>query len=298
MNPGCPYLSLGRPSRPGDPPLVVVGATDAIGLRRDGAYELVEQSLVESELRDLGLKLSFEARSFFFRLGLASPYSTTSDDRHLIGRVRNAIRSGELVGLRESTGWSKAQADPTLEQRRLVKRLESETHARLNYAGRQYRLVAGDDLARAPDRESYEVVARADATRILDGLASECGRADLAALFGAAKSHLTLDWRPPLGPKGLVLLRKIRNQQSSAKHESVVTPSQIAKMMAAEQSVTLELVVLGLDDKPLDGVSYVIEAPDEEPHEGDLGSSGKVKITSTRKGNASVALKVADAGAH
>ncbi len=73
-----------------------------------------------------------------------------------------------------------------------------------------------------------------------------------------------------------------------------MTPSQLAKLMV-DQSATLEVQVLGFDDKPLDGISYVIEAPDGETYEEDLGSSGKTKITSAKRGSAGVALKWADA---
>jgi hypothetical protein len=55
--------------------------------------------------------------------------------------------------------------------------------------------------------------------------------------------------------------------------------------------VNLEVVVLGLDDKPLKGLTYAIEAPDAETYEGDLGASAKTKITSAKKGSAGVALK-------
>jgi len=72
---------------------------------------------------------------------------------------------------------------------------------------------------------------------------------------------------------------------------TAITPSQLAKLAAAEKSVSLEVMVLGLDDKPLKGISYVIETPDGESHEGDLGSGAKTTVTSAKKGGAGIALK-------
>jgi hypothetical protein len=179
--------------------------------------------------------------------------------------------------------------------RRLVAQIERKTGGRhLSLRGRQYKLVVGEDLTQTPGRDLYEVVGHDDAQAVLEGLAEQS--ATSAELLRKASDKLSKDWRAPFShPDGLVLLRRIPAQVQVPKPQTeTITPSQMAKL--ASEPVTLEVVVLGLDDKPLDGISYVIESPDSESYEGDLGSSGQTKITSAKKGSAGVALDWSDAG--
>jgi hypothetical protein len=107
---------------------------------------------------------------------------------------------------------------------------------------------------------------------------------------------LSPDWRPPRSPQGLVLLREVSRIASTARQDEVMTPSQMRALMEKDRAVNLEIVVLGLDDKPLQDIQFTIDAPDGESHEGDLGSSGKTKIVSSKKGTASVTLAWAESG--
>jgi hypothetical protein len=81
------------------------------------------------------------------------------------------------------------------------------------------------------------VVPRDDAKRTLDHISKDPGIAgDLATLLGKARDQLTPDWRPPLAPNGLVLLRRIRAQnQVAASQAPAVTPSQLRAMMESEK---------------------------------------------------------------
>ena len=61
--------------------------------------------------------------------------------------------------------------NPTAEQRRLVRAIDSKSRGHLSFSGRQFRLVAGENLKKLPNRDRYEVVRREEAIRILDGIA-------------------------------------------------------------------------------------------------------------------------------
>ena len=225
----CPYLSLARAwaGEDDDRRIALVDSLDALRLCGDGGYEAVSASTALWDFENECRRLSWEIQDFVYRLDLASPFSIGSGDDDLAEFVGEAIKRGNLVGLRKSNAV--AVTKPTVEQRRLVAEIESKTRGRLSQGGRQYKLVAGNDLAGVADRNSYEVVGRDEAKRVLDQLSRDPGiEGELAALLGKARDKLTPDWRPPLAPNGLVLLRRTHEKRAVvASQEPALTPSQL-----------------------------------------------------------------------
>jgi hypothetical protein len=234
-----------------------------------------------------------QVRTFVAQQRLCSLPLCNTDDEKLACLVRGCIRTGRLVGIQQDEAGVQSSGE-TGARRKLVRMIEGQTRGRLVLAGRTYKLVVDVDLAKVPNRDDYEVVDRKGAGEILARIAAQQPTA--AALLQQAGEALTKDWRPPAShPDGIILLRRMPVQASiGVKQAEALTPSQIAKLIAAEESVTLEVLVLGLDDEPLDGLSYVIETPDGESFDGDLGPSGKTKVTSAKKGTAGVTLKWAE----
>jgi hypothetical protein len=195
-----------------------------------------------------------------------------------------------LVLLREGAGAGQGAARPTAEQRQLIAKIEAQTRNRLSYLGRQYKLVADVDLSKTPQRDSYEVVRREDALQVLDGLANQVGSGpDLPPLLAKAREKLTADWRPPFSPDGLILLRRIKSLAAAKPDaDAPITPSQMKALI--QPDVTFEVIVLGMDDKPLNDIQFTIEAPDGEDYDGSLGSAGKTNIKSSKPGAAGVTL--------
>ena len=239
MDLDCPHLSLARYWTNEDEyrRIVVVESIDALRLCGDGAFERVSSSDALWDFEGEKHSLGWEIRDFAIRVGLASPYSSSCRDEDLVDLIGEGLKRGDLVGLRKGRTIVAAGGETTAEQRRLVREIETKTRGRLSEGGRQYKLVADADLTGVPDRNSYEVVRHDGAVRILDALAKEsAAAADLAALFGKARDKLSPDWRPPLPPKGIVLLRKIQVRRVAASSpEPALTPSQMRALMDSEK---------------------------------------------------------------
>lgn len=98
----------------------------------------------------------------------------------------------------------------------------------LRFEGRTFRLVAGADLPRLRDRDDYHVVPQAEAQRVLDGLAATTPAAKTGS-FREARKLLAHDWRPPLAPDGIVLLRRVAEPKGpSPKPEPGSAPGRAA----------------------------------------------------------------------
>lgn len=262
--------------------------------RSGGGYQETDANRAMRMLDDLDRHRATEARDFAAQARLRDAAYGKADDYTIRQVLREALRDGRVVAIQKG-GDTVRGSSATAELRRLLAQVEQQTRRRLSFRGRQYKLVVGDDLAKTPARDLYEVVGQTEARAVLAGVAQESGGS--AELLSRAAEKISKDWRPPFSQAdGLVLLRRIPVQDAAPRQEvSAITPSQMARLVSAEESVTLEVVVLGLDDEPLKGISYLVDAPDDESHEGDLGASGKIKITSAKKGSASIALKWADA---
>jgi hypothetical protein len=96
-------------------------------------------------------------------------------------------------------------------------------------AGFHFRVVAGVDLLRVEDRDLFELASGEEARRILSELSQQRNTPPPAVpLLAKAKENLSSDWRPPLEPDGLVVLRrKLLNRTTRPTNRDIVTPSQM-----------------------------------------------------------------------
>jgi hypothetical protein len=185
-----------------------------------------------------------------------------------------ALRQRDLVVLRIGETATGGDDGTTAEQRRLVRQIEARARRRLSHAGRQYKLVADVDLNRLRERDSYEVVGRQAAVQVLGALAQQASvdNRELAPLLVQAQVKLSGDWRPPLSPDGLVLLRRIVTLGSQAPDAAeAITPSQLKKLLTKTEWIEIEVV----DERgvPYTG-PYRVELPDGAVREGKLDEKG------------------------
>jgi hypothetical protein len=208
-----------------------------------------------------------DVRCFVARTRLCGLPLRDLDDVKLRGLLRTGVLGGELAVLRESEGGAATDSrDARL--RRLVREIGARSGQRLGHAGRQYRLVADAQWARLPDRDSYDVVNHRDAVAVLQGLAEQVGP-ELAKLLLEATGLLTQDWRPPLGPDGLVLLRKApRRVVPKPDLGPALTPSQIKRLMEEQKEEIIDWTLwieLDPDDpKAQDDTVILLDAGYEE----------------------------------
>jgi hypothetical protein len=176
-------------------------------------------------------------RDFVLRSRLAPSSPTVFDDPRVISLLRSALKGADLVVVREGGGKNVGQP-ASKQQRDLTRSIDVQTRGRLVYEGRRYLLVAGADLGRVPDRDSYQVVPQREAAQVLDAAASRTGDAALACLLRKARALLARDWRSPLVPEGLVLLRgMLRPVAATGTDESALTPSQLKKLSKPQWDV-------------------------------------------------------------
>jgi hypothetical protein len=247
---------------------VLVAATQAIRLCRGAGYEAVPGRNAVAWFDRADRWQMVQIRDFIAHAGLTSSLPIGLGDENLLARLRIHIRSGNLVVVRESDGAGRGENDSLVKQRRLVRSIDAKTRGRLTYAGRQYRLVADATLHRLSNRNSYEVVGRRNAVAVLHGIAGQgaLGGGDLAKLLHEAADMLTRDWRPPLAPNGLVLLRRIVVQQAMADLGPAITPSQMKKLANSDW---IEVEVVDQDDNPFP-VHYKLELTNPDVKEGEL----------------------------
>jgi hypothetical protein len=253
--------------------LVLAHAAQAVGLCRDGGYQAVSSGHASAHLEGLARRDMARVRDFVTRVRLPRHALSDIDDEGLVALLRTALGNRELVVLRVGEGEQDAQSAELAAQRRLIREIDGELR-RLSHAGRQYRLVADLDLHRLADRDSYEVVRRDDAVEILGAIAKQSGAegAALGTLLARAQAKLTKDWRPPLHPSGLVLLRRIVVLDSHAPDVTdAITPSQLRKKLIKTEWIEIEVV----DDlgEPYTG-PYQIELPDGSIVKGNFDKDG------------------------
>ncbi len=211
-------------------------------------------------------------RTFAREVRLTSFPLSSITDQALLAMIGDAIRNCSLVVLSRADGSAVAQ-DSTAEQRQLVREIERRTHRRLSNAGRHYKLVADQDLTRLPDRNSYEVVPHASAVQVLDELAKSSGAdKDLSSLLRRAGDVLASDWRPPLFPNGVVLLRRSNAPSfSSSVPDDPITPSRMKAMLRKPEWIEIEAVN---EAGHACAGRYEIELPDGTVVTGDFGDGG------------------------
>jgi hypothetical protein len=290
----CPHLSLAPHwARENDRRrIVVVNAIDAIWPRRRGEYEAVEPWEAIRQIERRGHSMAREIDDFLSRSGGFDSELRWMRDDEVAALVVRGIERRKFVGLRRARARIATGTDPTLDERILVRDIERHTRGRLSQAGRQHKVVAGADLAGITDRDSYEVVRHDDAKRVLAALAQDSAdQTELAGLFDKASAKLSPDWRPPLAPKGLVLLRRIASQRvAAASHEPAISPSQMRALM---ESSWIEIDFVDEQGEPVD-VAYRVELSDGTVVDGEAGQEGNMSKTDIKPGTCKLTLPKLD----
>lgn len=189
--------------------LLLVRATDALRLCRDGSFATLPRHQAEARLMQVAGRVRTRLREFIQQVRLTALPLARCNDTELLRLVQSSVKSADLVVIRECARVEPSEDSSLLQQRRLVRAIPTGPRHGLDHEGRRYRLVADMDLGRVPDREHYEVVGQAEAVAVLTALAAQA-EPTLAGLLAQARDRLTRDWRPPLLPDGLILLRRAR----------------------------------------------------------------------------------------
>lgn len=221
-------------------PLLLVRASDAVLLCGSQGYERVELSEATLPLAWFRRGNMSELRRFLVQCQRHRFPVAELDDRQLLTLLRRELGAANVALLRANSGV--VATDSTAEQRRLVREIEAAVGDRLMFGGAVYRLVADADLAKLPDRNSYEVVLHEEATDVLGALAEKAGSPRRTDLLRKAMGKLTLDWRPPLSANGLVLLRRRPAAEIAESLEPALTPSQIKKLAGKTEWIEIEVV--------------------------------------------------------
>ena len=218
-------------------PLVLAPRSEGLKLHRDEGWEELPTGEALLELEWALSRLSSQLRLFVANSRVSHSDLRGLRDREILDLVRTSIRRREMTVLRQS-GAHRNGGSETLELRRLLAQIEIQVHARLSYRGRRYKFAVGDDLAKLPGRDYYEVLSQADARRVLEGIAGEPGAP--GELLAKANEKLSKDWRAPASqPDGLVLLRRISISAAVSKSEGpAITPSQMRELVARNRSLT------------------------------------------------------------
>lgn len=283
-----PCLPLTRPWH--EERLILVPALEAMRLRRERGFKEVSGVRAEALVADLGQRDMPSVRAFMADQHLSPFPLDQCDDWELESLLRRLLQTRDLVVLDESHGLVTNVVDATTEQRRLVRAIEAEVR-RMTFGGRHYRLVADVDFARLPDRDLYEVVRHDDALRVLDGLAKQTGveTGELPELLGKAKAKLARDWRPPLQPDGLILLRRVQGPRAFTQNqEPSITPSQMKALMA--DWIEIEAFYEDDQEEPYTG-AYRIELTDGKSTSGSFDDEGFFGKYDLAKGNCTVNLE-------
>jgi outer membrane protein OmpA-like peptidoglycan-associated protein len=288
MRVSCNHVAL--PRGEGRDSILLVDAVDAMVLCRDGDYERVPAWQVARMFRRECQVLGRQISKFASRGNLFGRSAARLDERDRALQVGAAIEHGELVGVRARL--ERGANDTTREQQRLARQIAAQ--GRLAEGGRQYKLVAGADLDGIPDRNSYEVVSRAEALRVLKSLARQAaGTAGLPPLLTKAVSILSPDWRQPLAPSGLVLLRRIQaSRVATAVPEAALTPSQMRALMEADRPLEFFARFVDEHGKELTGFSVEFDHGDDPTEEMPFRGSG-FSCMGDRKGDQRAYLTVA-----
>ncbi len=225
-----------------------------------------------------------DLRDFAARTRLTCSALSHTDDSHLLDVVRTALRAGELVAVRRTDG---DQGDPSSELRRLVQRVERAAHAGLRHHGAYYKLVVAESLAATPERDSYQVVPQAQARKVLTAITGETsGQGVLAALLADASGKLSQDWRPPLSPTGLVLLRRTtRPAMLATVRGPAITPSALRKL---KDEGWIEIAFVDGGGEPVSDVAFDLRLADGQSKSGKTDKKGSARLEGITPGECSV----------
>ena len=269
--------------------VVLLDGLDAMRSCREGTYEAIDpwkaKYIFDRTLSGFGLMSSWSIRDFIAHVRPSSFFLSEMRDRELVELIENGIARGDFVAVKrvDPATLANRPVDHAVAKLRLLREIESQTRGKLTVSGRQYRLIRDIDFEKFPERNYYHVVRQDEAKQVLDAMAKEAGAsAELPALFGKARDQLTRDWRPPLRPDGLILLRRAPVVRAPvADTGPALTPSQMRQMM---EKAALAIHVVDLKQKPQAGMAFTIKAPDGSSVSGKLDKDGRGNAKSSTPG--------------
>lgn len=267
---------------------MLVSSIKAMSLRFEGDFQEVDRHQARWLFDGMDRWSRSGLRGFVSEARLSSFPVSSLDDHKICELVRQCIADGRVVAVRKRRGESGRVNDATGEQRRLVRAIDALTRGRLEQGGRRYKLVVDADLAAMPGRNEYVVLSQDAAQRVLDDIARAPGAtADLGTLLAQARSKLSKDWQPPVGPDGLILLRKeIGPRTVAVIEEPAISPSRMRKLM---DRTWYEVSLVDEIGEPLAGIELRVDV-DGERYDGKTDADGKLHLPNAIRGEAKVRL--------
>ena len=232
-------------------------------------------------------------REFVTRAALGVPSQHRLSDAELRRFIVDRIEAGQLVAVR-SPGPDDGANSQWRALRELVKNIELLTPGGLFRAhGRQYKLLVGVDLARLRDRDQYELASQEEARRILGEISQQNDvNRSLVPMLSDARGQISRDWRPPLEPDGLVLLRrKVTNRATRPNDIPVLTPSQ---MVPREEKSWIEIELVDEDGEPYVG-DVELTLADGKKVRASSNAKGLLRLDGIKPGSCQVTLPDLDA---
>lgn len=273
--PDCPSIPLPIPHGKGDKRVFLVRAFAASRLCREHGFQPLSPADAVWALAWPDSVSLAQARTFLAQSPslIVSPDAT--GDYNVAESIREWLRRGELVAVKR-VGAGRVD-DPSAEQRKLARAVAEAAHGNLHQGRRQYKLVAGNDVDKVGDRETFTVVPRVEAKRILDGIGQETGSSgELKAALTKAIAALSRDWQAPLSPNGLVLLRKLY-LPATVTPDAVValTPSAIKKL---KDEGWIEIAMVDAGGEPIADVDFDVRLADGSTESGKTSAKGEARF--------------------
>jgi hypothetical protein len=289
--PEVPKASLLLTSRREEQTVVLVSSVDAVGLCSGGGGKRAPSLEAIALVDRFAYRRMADLRDFVARAKLRGCALSQTDDTSLLGVVRAALRAGELVAVRKADGAE--QGDPAGDLRQLVQQIERATRGALRNHGRQYKLVVAQELATTPERDSYQVVPQAEASKVLASIADQAaGQRVLVPLLAEASENLSRDWRPPLSPTGLVLLRRtLRPIAMASATEAAITPSALRKL---KDEGWIEIAVVDGGGEPVADVAFDLRLADGQSQSGKTSKKGSARLEGITPGECTVSFPTLD----
>ena len=274
--------------------VVLLDGLDAMRLCREGTYEAIDpwkaKWTFDRTLSGFGLVSSWSIRDFIAHVRPSSFFLSEMRDRELVELIENGIARGDFVAVKrvDPATLANRPVDHAVAKLRLLREIESQTRGKLTVSGRQYRLIRDIDFEKFPERNYYHVVRQDEAKQVLDAMAKEAGAsAELPALFAKARDQLTRDWRPPLRPDGLILLRRAPVVRAPvADTGPAITPSQMRKLKLGW--ITVECVEES--ERPWKGKVDMVFA-DGASRDTATDSEGIVHVENIEPGDATISFE-------
>lgn len=273
---GCLRLGAGW----NDAETTLVSALEAYRLTTAGTHRPLLPMEAQWLFRRIVGHEMFSVRRFYQEIQLLQYGFDRVSDAELQARIAGEIERGGLVGIQKAQAFEPATAGGML-LRELASGIEGLLRGPIILRGERYRLVAAFNLGRFAEHKSSEVVRRADAEKVLGDLIKASGTSRrLGELLTQARDRLTQDWRPPMQPDGLVLLRQ-RSIQGGAKvsEAPTISPSELRRQLesAAKEKTWVEIQLLAVSGAPYSG-DVEVQLPDGRAVRSKTGADGVLRV--------------------